>query len=93
MSKKVLNREQIRQEVQQRLKAGPFTLTGLAEIAVPMPKSHSLDVQARNWDMEEFGNTGYGGYVRKVVEEARKAFFLSDAAERDEMLGESFAHS
>jgi hypothetical protein len=93
MSKKVLSREQIRQEVQQRLQPGALALTGLAAIAIPMPKSHSRDVHARNWDMEEFGSTGYGVYVRKVVDEARKEFFLSDAADRDEILGDSFAHS
>ena len=93
MSKKFLSREQIRQQVQQRLQPSPTRLTGLPEIAIPMPKPHSLDVHARNWDMEEFGGTGYGGYVRKFVDEARKEFFLSDAAERDEILGDSFAHS
>ncbi|EIF33188.1 hypothetical protein BCh11DRAFT_00953 [Burkholderia sp. Ch1-1] len=93
MSKKVLSREQIRQEVQQRLLRGPSTPAGLAGIAIPMPKSHSLDVHARNWDMEEFGGAGYGEYVRKVVDEARKEFLLSDSAERDELLGDSLAHS
>jgi hypothetical protein len=93
MSKKFLSREQIRQRVQQRLQPSPTTLTGLAENAVPMPKPHSLDAHSRNWDMEEFGGTGYGGYVRKVVDEARKEFFLSDAAEREEILGDSLAHS
>ncbi|WP_035546079.1 hypothetical protein [Burkholderia sp. 9120] len=93
MSKKFLSREQIRQQVQQRLQPSPTRLTGLPEIAIPLPKPHSLDVHARNWDMKELGGTGYGGYVRKVVDEARKEFFLSDAADRDEILGDSFAHS
>jgi hypothetical protein len=31
-------------------------------------------------------------YVPRVIEEARKEFLLSDAAERDEIPGDSFAH-
>jgi len=46
---------------------------------------------ARNRDMEEQGRAGYSACARRVVEEARKAFFLSDAADHDEILGDSLA--
>jgi hypothetical protein len=50
-----------------------------------------VDDMARNRDMEEQGHAGCSSYVRRVVEEARKAFFLSDAADHDEILSDSLA--
>jgi len=47
---------------------------------------------ARNWDIEAENHPGYERYVRRVVDEARKEFFISDATDRDENLGDSFAH-
>ncbi|MFM0339863.1 hypothetical protein [Paraburkholderia fungorum] len=92
MLRKMLNRDQIREEVQQRLLLSGDSLSGMAKVSVPMPKPHSLDVQARNWDMKELGQPEGDAYVRQVVDQARKEFLLSDARERDEILGNSFAH-
>jgi hypothetical protein len=93
MPKKVLNREQIRREVQHRLLLSlPALASTAAVVAVPLPRPHSLDVHARNWDMDELRHPECAAYVRKVVDEARKDFFLSDARERDEILGDAFAH-
>jgi hypothetical protein len=60
---------------------------------LPLPKAHAPDAEARNWDIETVGRAGYSAYVRHVVDEARKEFLLSDAAERDEIIADSFAHS
>ncbi|OXC79362.1 hypothetical protein BSU04_06700 [Caballeronia sordidicola] len=35
----------------------------------------------------------HNDYIRHVIDEARRDFLLSDSAERDEILGDSFAHS
>ena len=92
MHRKVFSAEQIQQEVHKRLllKAPASGYPG--EVCVPLPKGHAPDAETRNWDMEAVGHAGYAAYVRHVVEEARKEFLLSDAAERDEIMADSFAH-
>jgi len=52
---------------------------GLAEaVVLSMPKNHPLDVKGRNWDIAETRNeTAYKSHLRRVVEEARFAFYLS----------------
>jgi hypothetical protein len=92
MATKVLSAEQIRQEVHRRILLNPPASGYPGEVSVPMPTAHPVDAEARNWDMEAPGHAGYGVYVRRVIEEARKEFLLSDAAERDEILGDTFAH-
>ena len=92
MPKKVLGAQQIRQEVHERILRDQPAFGDQARVSLPLPKAHLVDDMARNWDMEEQGHAGYGSYVRRVVDEARKEFFLSDAADHDEVLGDSLAH-
>jgi hypothetical protein len=92
MPKKVLSAEQIRQEVHKRILLDPPAAGDRARISLPLPKAHPVDDMARNWDMEEQGHAGHSSYIRRVVEEARKEFFLSDAADHDEIMGDSLAH-
>jgi hypothetical protein len=92
MPKKVLSAEQIRQEVRKRILLDPPGPEERVRISLPLPKAHLVDDMARNWDMEEPGHAGYSAYIRRVVEEARKEFFLSDAADHDELMGDSLAH-
>ena len=92
MPKKVLGAEQIRQEVHKRILRDQPEFGDQMGVSLPLPKAHLVDDMARNWDMEEQGHAGYGSYVRRVVDEARKEFFLSDAADHDEVLGDSLAH-
>lgn len=91
MSKKILTAEQIREEVHRRIYDGSFAHDRLP-IRVPFPTAHSVDAQERNWDMKEDDHGERGQYFRRVVDAARHEFLLSDAAERDEILGDSFAH-
>jgi len=93
MPKTVLTAEQIRQEVHKRLLQGQSGAGDRIGISIPLPRGHPVDADERNWDMDEPGHPGYDAYVRRVIEEARREFFLSDAAERDETIGDSFAHS
>jgi len=92
MPKKVLSAEQIRQGVRKRILLDPAATGDRVRISLPLPKAHLVDDMARNWDMEEQGHAGYSSYIRRVVEEARKEFFLSDAADHDEIMGDSLAH-
>lgn len=92
MAKKILTAEQIREEVRKRILRNRPSTGNPAGISVPVPKAHSVDAEERNWNMEEIGHVGHDAYVRRVVEEARKEFFLSDAADDDETMGDSFAH-
>jgi len=92
MSKKVLDAEQIRHEVHKRICNELPAILKQAESSLPMPKPHVMDDMARNWDIEAENHPGYERYVRRVVDEARKEFFISDATDRDENLGDSFAH-
>jgi len=92
MPKKVLGAEQIRQEVHQRILRDQPSFGDQVGVTLSLPKAHLVDDMARNWDMEEQGHAGYGAYVRRVVDEARKEFFLSDAADHNETLGDSLAH-
>jgi hypothetical protein len=92
MPKKVLSAEQIRQEVCKRILLDQPASGDRVKISLPLPKAHRVDDMARNWDMEEQGHAGDSSYIRRVVEEARKEFFLSDAADRDEIMGDSLAH-
>ena len=93
MFKKVLNAEQIQQEVHRRVLLKPPASGYPWEVSLPLPKAHAPDAEARNWDIETVGRAGYSAYVRRVVDEARKEFLLSDASERDEIMADSFAHS
>ncbi|MFL9996913.1 hypothetical protein PQR34_37840 [Paraburkholderia sediminicola] len=93
MFKKVLNAEQIQQEVHRRVLLKPPASGYPWEVSLSLPKAHAPDAEARNWDIETVGRAGYSAYVRHVVDEARKEFLLSDAAERDEIIADSFAHS
>ncbi|CAB3772324.1 hypothetical protein [Paraburkholderia humisilvae] len=93
MPKTVLTAEQIRQEVHQRILQGQPGARDQVGISVRLPRAHPVDADERNWDMDEPGHPGYDAYVGRVIEEARREFFLSDAAERDETIGDSFAHS
>lgn len=94
MPKNVLTADEIREEVRQRiirLRDRPVAVD-TAEMPIPLPKAHPLDAEMRNWDMEEIGHIGYDAYVRRVVEEARKEFLLSDVAEHDHVVGDSIPH-
>lgn len=93
MSRKALSAEQIRREVHKRVLLTPPAAGYPGEISLPLPVAHAPDAEARNWDMEAVGHADYGAYVRHVVDEARKEFLLSDSAERDEIMADSFAHS
>jgi hypothetical protein len=92
MTKKVLSAGQIRELVLSRIHKERYVGGDRSEILVPLPTAHSVDAEQRNWDMKDEHHDD-GGYVRKVIEEARREFLLSDAAERDEIIGNSFAHS
>ncbi|MFM0140531.1 hypothetical protein [Caballeronia grimmiae] len=94
MPKKVLTADEIRDEVRQRIlrvRDRPVS-EDRANISIPLPKAHPVDAEKRNWDMEEIGHVGYDAYVRRVVEEARKEFLLSDVAEHDHVIGDSITH-
>ncbi|SAL06357.1 hypothetical protein AWB81_07550 [Caballeronia arationis] len=92
MAKTVRTAEQIREEVHMRIHQEKPTGEGRAETSVPLPKAHPVDAEARNWDMEASGQgKEHDAYVRRVIEEARKEFFLSDAADHDEQIGHSIA--
>jgi hypothetical protein len=92
MFRKVLTAEQIQQEVHRRVLLKPPASGYPWEVSLPLPKAHAPDAEACNWDIEMVGRAGYSAYVRHVVDEARKEFLLSDTAERDEIMGDSFAH-
>jgi hypothetical protein len=87
MEKQIFTAEQIRQEVLRRLIQGAPVPGEHSEIA------HSPDAEERNWDMKHEDHDRHNDYVRRVIDEARRDFLLSDSAERDEILGDSFAHS
>jgi hypothetical protein len=91
MSKRVFTAEQIRQEVDRRLRE-PLAPGDRSEMRVSLPTAHLIDAEERNWDMKEEDHGRHDQYVRRVIEEARREFFLSDAADRDEIIGDSFAH-
>ena len=93
MSKQVFTAEQIREEVLRRLIQGAPTPGDGSQIIVSLPTAHSPDAEERNWDMKKEDHDPQDSYVRRVIEEARRDFLLSDSAERDEILGDSFAHS
>ncbi|NUA30214.1 hypothetical protein [Cupriavidus basilensis] len=47
----------------------------------------------RNWDIRETRERShYAEYVRAAVEEVRLAFYLTSAADHDELLGAAFTH-
>ncbi|MFK4443615.1 hypothetical protein ABH944_003993 [Caballeronia udeis] len=92
MGKQVFTAEEIRQEVLRRLIQGDSVAGGYPELSVPLPMPHSPDAEERNWDMKQEDHGKHNDYVRRVIEEARRDFLLSDSAERDEILGNSFAH-
>lgn len=92
MTKTVLTAEQIREEVRKRIEQAKPAGEDQVEIPVPLPKAHPVDADARNWDMEESAHgKEHDAYVRRVIEEARKEYFLSDAADHDEKVGNSIA--
>ncbi len=92
MGKQVFTAEQIRQEVLRRLIQGAPEPGEHSEMTVALPTAHSPDAEERNWDMKHEDHDQHKQYVRRVIDEARRDFFLSDSAERDEILGDSFAH-
>ena len=90
MAKSVLTAEQIREEVGKRIHQPKPA--GEQQVDVPLPTAHPVDAEGRNWDMEVSGHgKEHDAYVRKVIEEARREFFLSDAADHDEKMGDSIA--
>ncbi|QIE30012.1 hypothetical protein SBC1_77660 (plasmid) [Caballeronia sp. SBC1] len=93
MEKRSFTAEQIRQEVLRRLIQGAPVPGEHSEMSVPLPIGHSPDAEERNWDMKHEDHAQHNDYVRRVINEARRDFLLSDSAERDEILGDSFAHS
>jgi hypothetical protein len=93
MPKQVFTAGQIRDEVHRRLIKGAPGAGDGSEIFVPLPTAHSPDAEERNWDIKKEDPDSRDTYVRRVIEEARRDFLLSDSAERDEKLGDSFAHS
>jgi len=93
MPKQVFTAEQIREEVGRRLLQEVPKPEDRSEISVPLPTAHLLDADERNWDMKYEDHDQHDKFVRRVIEEARRDFLLSDSAERDEILGDSFAHS
>jgi hypothetical protein len=93
MEKQVFTAEQIRQEVLRRLIQRAPGPGEHSEMTVALPTAHSLDAEERNWDMKHEDHDQNNEYVRRVIDEARRDFFLSDSAECDEILGDSFAHS
>jgi hypothetical protein len=93
MPKQVFTAEQIREEVLRRLIQGAPAPGDGSQFFVSLPTAHSPDAEARNWDMKKEDHDPQDSYVRRVIEEARRDFLLSDSAERDEILGDSFAHS
>lgn len=93
MSKRILTVEQIRNEVAKRIENGHPPEGDLAANSLPPPKVHPLDTAGRNWDIEETKHgTAYNAYVRHVVEEARREFYLTNAIEHDEIMGGAFTH-
>jgi len=58
-----------------------------------LPTVHPLDQEARNWDIEAPGHSGYAAYVRRVIDQARREFWLADESERDEALEHGCAHT
>ena len=84
--------EQIREEVLRRLNQSIPGSGNSSEIFVPLPISHLPDADHRNWDMPKNSHDPQDSYVRRVIEEARRDFLLSDSAERDERLGIFIAH-
>ncbi|WP_213765331.1 hypothetical protein [Caballeronia sp. dw_19] len=92
MEKQTFTAEQIRQEVLGRLNQRAPVPGEHSETSVPLPIAHLPDAEERNWDMKHEGQDPRTGYVRRVIDEARRDFLLSDSAERDEILGDSFAH-
>ena len=76
MPKTVITAEQIRQEVHKRILRGQLGAGNQVTISIPLPRGHSLDADDRNWDMDEPGHPGYDAYVRRVIEDARREFFL-----------------
>ena len=93
MEKQVITAEQIRQEVLRRLIQGTPVPGDHLEKSVSLPIAHSPDAEKRNWDMKHDDQDQHNDYIRHVIDEARRDFLLSDSAERDEILGDSFAHS
>lgn len=92
MTKKVLTAEQIREEVLRRIHQANPADEEHAKRPIPLPKAHPVDAEARNWDIDESGDgKAHDAYVRRVIEEARKEYFLSDAADHDESIGDSIA--
>ncbi len=92
MFRKVLTAGQIQQEVHRRVLLKPPASGYPWEVSLPLPKAHAPDAEARNWVIETVGRVGYGAYGRHVVDDARKEFLLSDAAERDGIMGDFSAH-
>jgi hypothetical protein len=92
MEKRAFTAEQIREEVLRRLIQGAAVPGEHSEMSVPLPIAHSPDAEERNWDMKHEVHDPHNDYVRRVINEARRDFLLSDSAERDEILGDSFAH-
>ncbi|WP_454731985.1 MULTISPECIES: hypothetical protein [Cupriavidus] len=93
MSKRVLSMEQVLQELNKRIEDNCPADACLPSLELPPPKVHPLDVAGRNWDIRETRpENGYSAYVRRVVEEARREFYLTEAADHDEMIGTAFAH-
>ncbi|AOI95227.1 MULTISPECIES: hypothetical protein [Burkholderia] len=90
MAKTLLTAEQIRDEVSKRVRDGSGN--DPMQVSIPLPKPHPTDAEERNWDMETVGQPGHDAYVRRVIEDARREFLLSDEAERDEAFGDSIAH-
>jgi hypothetical protein len=93
MEKRSFTADQIRQEVLRRLIQGAPVPGEHTEMSVALPIAHSPDAEGRNWDMKDEDYDQRNDYVRRVINEARRDFLLSDCAERDEILGDSFAHS
>ncbi|MBB1635884.1 hypothetical protein [Cupriavidus sp. UME77] len=94
MSKRVLSVEQVLLELGKRIEArNPAAADHPLTVPLPQPKLHRLDAAGRNWDIRETRERShYAEYVRAVVEEARLEFYLTSAADHDELLGAAFTH-
>jgi hypothetical protein len=90
MNKTALSATQIRDEVKKHLLLLPAFVGDPSALTVPLPRRHPLDAQSRNWDMDEIDSSSY---KRRVIEEAREAFFFSDEEEADELISDAFTKS
>ncbi|MFM0418840.1 hypothetical protein [Paraburkholderia aromaticivorans] len=94
MSKRVLTVEQILLEITRRIQKEQQPDGPAAAVVLPVPKAHAPDAEGRNWDIAETKQEiAYNAYVRRVVEEARREFYLTAAADHDRLIGDAFTHT